>query len=128
VQERTQHELRASEVRALHGRVQELTLALQGSARHQGELQRIVHAKELLVGSQAAQISQLTLERDQLQRRVSELEAAVQDVDTRKQLELLQVQHNQVHTLPLGGIGIGKLDEWVRRGADFARSPRLPLN
>jgi hypothetical protein len=96
-QERDLFEQRAQELKSKQERAEELQRSLVAAAREREDHVRLLATKEEVVGSQAAQVVQLSEARDRLQQQVIQLEAALQDVDTRKQMNLLQAQYDQVH-------------------------------
>ena len=53
------------------------------------------------------QVAQLSEARDRLQQQVAQLEASLSDVDTRKQVELLQAQYDQVRQLGMHSVPTG---------------------
>ena len=71
---------------------------LRSSQRHVTHLTHlpILFFQERLVEAGESRAAELALARDRLALRISELEAAVQDTDTRRRLELMEEQHKQV--------------------------------
>ena len=86
-QEREQFERLSRELRARQDKVEALdrTVQMLGQER-----------EDQLIESQGVQIAQLVAARDRLQLQTAELEAAVKDVDTHRQLELQRAQFEQV--------------------------------
>ena len=89
-------EQRAKELRAKQDRIEELQRTLQAVSREREDLTRLIETKDQLLQSQSTQIAQLTAARDKLHDQVTQLEAALQDVDTKKQMGLLRTQYEQV--------------------------------
>jgi uncharacterized protein (DUF3084 family) len=96
LQEREMAEQRNRELQSKQRTIEDLQRALQAFTTQREDLKKALDVKESLVQSQATQITQLTTAREKLQQQVAELEAALTDVDTRRQMELLRTQHEQV--------------------------------
>ena len=77
-------------------KVGELENRLAALGKEREDLQQLLGTREQLAKSQQEQIAALQQSKEQLQRQAAELEATLNDVDTRKQLELLKTQFEQV--------------------------------
>jgi hypothetical protein len=95
-QEAARYESRAAELSAAQQRIAELLRAASVSAQERSDLQRLLETKEQLTASQATQMSGLQQQVEQLTQQQAGLQAAALDADNKRQLELLQVQHDQV--------------------------------
>lgn len=91
-------EHRAKDLKVRQDKIDELQRALQNVGKEKEDLTRLLESKEQVLVSQTAQVAQLSQARDQLQAQVNQLEAALQDVDTKRQMELLKTQYEQVNS------------------------------
>lgn len=97
-------EQHARELKVKQDKVDELQRALNALRGEREDLKRLIESKEQVVQSQASQISQLTAAKDKLQEQNTQLEAAIQDVDTKKQMDLMRTQYEQVRMGCRGGV------------------------
>lgn len=95
-QEHEQFGQQTRELKLCQGRLEGVQRAIEALGQERDDLQRLVASKEQLIASQLTQIEQLGAARERLQLQNAQLEAAVKDVDTHKQLDLQRTQYEQV--------------------------------
>ncbi|KAJ9530570.1 hypothetical protein QJQ45_012490, partial [Haematococcus lacustris] len=94
-QDRQAAHARTRELKAKNEKIDELQRVVQAISHEREDLSRLLQTKEQVVQSQAAQVEQLSSAKERLQQQVSQLEAALGDVDFKHQMALLQTQYEQ---------------------------------
>lgn len=87
---------KAKDVDLKQARIDELSSALSSLSQEKESLERLLELERHTSASQAGQLTQLTAARENLAAQVATLEAALQDVDTKRQMDLLRTQFEQV--------------------------------